>query len=188
MLTFGIPGDIVTAILIGAFIAQGLSPGPTLIPENPEIIYSLFMSMFIATCIMFAAAMATVKIWVKVLKIPQRILYPIVVVLSVAGSYAINSSMFDVGTMFMFGFMGYVMRKMDFPIPPVMLAFVLTPMLEPHLRQALLISKGSVMIFITHPISAAFLILTVGVVLQVVIREMVQRRKEKGKGESPAFP
>ena len=188
LLTLGIPGDNITAILIGAFIAQGLSPGPTLIPENPEIIYSLFMSMFIATCIMFAAAMATVKIWVKVLKIPQRILYPIVVVLSVAGSYAINSSMFDVGTMFMFGFMGYVMRKMDFPIPPVMLAFVLTPMLEPHLRQALLISKGSVMIFITHPISAAFLILTVGVVLQVVIREMVQRRKEKGKGESPAFP
>ncbi len=187
MLTFGIPGDIVTAILIGAFIAQGLSPGPTLIPENPEIIYALFMSMFVATTIMFLTAMATVKIWVKVLKIPQRILYPIVVVLSVAGSYAINTSMFDVGTMFMFGFMGYLLRKTDFPIPPVMLAFVLTPMLEPHLRQALLLSRGSPLIFITHPISATFLILTVGVVLQVAVREVAQRRKEKRAGEASAL-
>lgn len=158
MLTLGIPGDPITAILLGALMIQGLTPGPLLFENNGQFVYSVFWAFLVANVLTFLLTFLTIKMWVKIHLVPSRILLPIIAILCIVGSYSLRNTFFDTGVMLFFGVLGYLMNKFRFPIVPMLLAIILGPALEEHLRMSLIISQGSYAIFFNHPISLAFLI------------------------------
>jgi putative tricarboxylic transport membrane protein len=170
LLTLGVPGDTITAILLGAFMIQGLVPGPTFIQDHGPTIYAIFVGMLIANLGLFFIAMAGIKLFARVPNVPVSILFPIVFIFCIMGAYAINSSLFDVACMLMFGILGYFMRKREFPIPPFVIAFFIGPMFESALRRTLIWSKGSVLVFFTRPISLFFIVLSAFSIFMVVWR------------------
>jgi putative tricarboxylic transport membrane protein len=161
MMTLGIPGDPVTAILIGALMVHGLAPGPLLFMERGDFAYGIIFSFFWANIFNFIIAILGVRLLVKLLATPRALLMPTVAVLCVIGSYALRNNFFDVYVMLFFGFVGLAMRWLGMPVVPMLLALVLGSQLEEHLRVALIASKGSVAIFFTSPISLTFLGLSV---------------------------
>jgi len=161
MLTLGIPGDPVTAILLGALLIHGLIPGPLLFQQSPQFVYSVFWAYLLANLFNLGLTFSTIKLWVRVLKVPERILLPIILVLCVVGTFALRNTFFDTAVMFCFGLLGYFMKKYGFPVVPMLLAIILGPNLEEHLRMSLIISQGDFTIFVTHPISLAFIVISV---------------------------
>ncbi len=159
MLTLGIPGDPITAILLGALMIQGLTPGPLLFETNAQFVYSVFWAFCVANILTLILTFLTIKVWVRLHQVPKRILLPIITVLCVVGSYALRNTFFDTGVMLFFGVVGYFMEKYDFPVVPMLLAIVLGQPLEEHLRMSLIISQGDPTIFLTHPISLVFIVL-----------------------------
>ncbi len=159
MMTLGIPGDPVTAILIGALLIHGLAPGPLLFVENGEFAYGLIFSFFWANIFNIIIALIGLRYLVKVLVIPRTFLMPTIAILCVIGSYALRNNFFDVYVMFGFGLLGLAMRWLDMPIVPLLLAMVLGRQLEEHLRVSLIASKNDVSIFFTSPFSVFFLCL-----------------------------
>ena len=159
MMTLGIPGDPVTAILIGALTIHGLAPGPLLFLERGDFAYGLIWSFFWANIFNFIIAILGLRILVKLLATPQALLMPTVAVLCVIGSYALRNNFFDVYLMLFFGFIGLAMRWLNMPVVPMLLALVLGRSLEENLRVALTSSKGDISIFFTSPISLTFLCL-----------------------------
>ncbi|MFQ5846708.1 MAG: tripartite tricarboxylate transporter permease [Candidatus Methylomirabilales bacterium] len=159
MLTLGIPGDPITAVLLGALLIQGLIPGPMLMAENPGFVYSLFVAFLVANLINLVVALSGIRFIVQVLRIPKTFLLPFITTLCILGSYAIRNSLFDSFVMIFFGVLGYLMRRSGFPVVPMLLAMVLGPTIEQHLRLSLIIARGDPSTFVTHPISAAFLVL-----------------------------
>ena len=160
MLIFGIPGDIVTAIMMGALIGQGLQPGPNLIQENPAVFYSLFANMFVSMLMLALFGLIAIRFAGRILSVPRPILFTSVAILCVAGTYAVSSSLFDVGVMLAFGFLGYAMRKLDIPVPPLVLAFILSRLIEDSFRRSLIQGDGTLLIFVERPIAAVFIALT----------------------------
>jgi putative tricarboxylic transport membrane protein len=171
MLIFGIPGDIVTAIMMGALIGQGLQPGPNLIAENPTVFYSLFANMFLSMLMLAFFGFIAVKFAGRILSVPRPILFAAVALLCVAGTYAVGSSLFDVGMMMAFGFLGYLMRKLDIPVPPLVLAFILSRLIEQSFRLSLIQGDGTLLIFVQRPIAAGFLALTAAVVAGLLVQQ-----------------
>jgi putative tricarboxylic transport membrane protein len=161
MLTLGIPGDPITAILLGALMIHGLIPGPLLFEQSQQFVYSVFWAYLIANLMNLCVTFSTIKLWVRVLKVPQRVLLPIIVILCIVGTFALRNTFFDTGVMFCFGLLGYFMIKFGFPVIPLLLAIILGPNLEEHLRMSLIISQGDYLIFVTHPISLTFIIVSV---------------------------
>ena len=186
MLVFGIPGDIVTAILMSALIAQGLQPGPFLISENREVIFGLFMSVLFATVALYVFGRLTMRWWIRILTIPRPLLYSIVVAFCVVGTYSVKSSSFDLAVMFVFGFIGYVMRKLDIAIAPMLLSFVLAKILEESLRRGLVQSDGSILAFFERPITAIILVLTAIVLVAFCVLEWRRRKKRLAIPDPPA--
>jgi putative tricarboxylic transport membrane protein len=160
MLTLGIPGDPITAILLSALMIQGLVPGPLLFQKNAQFVYSVFWAFFVANILNLFLALLTIKIWVRLLRVPKQILLPVIAILCIVGSYALRNTFFDTLIMLFFGLLGYCMKKFEFPIVPLLLALILGPALEEHLRMSLIISQGNPSIFITHPISLVFIIIS----------------------------
>ena len=160
MMTLGIPGDPVTAILIGALLVHGLAPGPLLFMEQAPFAYSVIFSFFWANLFNLLIAMSTLPLLIKLLRTPKSILLPIIAVLCVVGSFALRNSFFDVYIMFAFGLLGLFMKWLDMPVVPLLLALVLGKQLEEHLRIALTSSQGDISIFFTSPISIFFLCLS----------------------------
>ena len=160
MLAFGIPGDVVTAVMLGAFIAQGLRPGPLLFRDNIVEIYGIYIALFLSTLAMFVVAKLSMRSWVSILKAPRALLYPVVTLLCLVGAFSINNSLVDVGVTIAFGVVAYLMRMGGFEVAPMVLAFILAPMLEQSLTQALIMSQGNPAIFFTRPIAALFMVLT----------------------------
>lgn len=171
MLTLGIPGDIVTAILLTGFLVQGLFPGPSMFKQHGEIIYALFFGLFIGNLFLLFIGHFFIKGAVAVTKVPTAILYPLIFLFCVVGSYAMQNNIFDIGVMIIFGFLGYVMKKAEFPLAPLLIAFILGPILERSLRQAFITTGGEITSFFTSPISIIFIILTILTILRVVITE-----------------
>jgi len=159
MMTLGIPGDPVTAILIGALLIHGLVPGPLLFIENGEFAYGLIFSFFWANIFNLIIAFIGLRFLVKVLVVPKTFLMPTIAILCVIGSYALRNNFFDVYMMFGFGLLGLAMRWLDMPIVPLLLAMVLGRQLEEHLRVSLIASKNDVSVFFTSPYSLFFLCL-----------------------------
>ncbi|MEW6673602.1 MAG: tripartite tricarboxylate transporter permease [Thermodesulfobacteriota bacterium] len=177
MLTLGIPGDPVTAILLGALLIHGLIPGPLLFQQSPQFVYSVFWAYLVANCMNLILTFSTIKLWVKVLKVPERILLPIILILCVVGTFALRNTFFDTGIMFFFGLLGYFMKKYGFPIVPMLLAIILGPKLEEHLRMSLIISQGDYSIFMTHPISLGFIIISIFSFVMPLIKPLWRKRK-----------
>ncbi|MBJ2356508.1 tripartite tricarboxylate transporter permease [Sphaerochaeta sp. S2] len=178
MLTMGVPGDAVAAIMIGALTVQGLQPGPLLFTEHTTLVYSIFLGMFIANVAMVVLGLSSLKLFVKVLSIPKSILTPMIFILCVVGSYAINTNFFDVGVMLFFGILGYFMQKADISVSPAVLGLILGPMAESNFRRALLMSEGTYGIFFTSPIAWVFVILTLFTLLGPKIGEILKKKNQ----------
>ena len=161
LLSLGVPGDSVTAILLGAFIIHGLQPGPLLYKEHIDIVYMVFASMLVANVAMFILGATGVKFFAKVIGIDKRMLLPIIMVLSLIGSYSMRNSFFDVFITLGFGVVGYLLQRFGFPLPPILLALILGPMAESNLRRTLVISQGDPSVILHQPIAMFLLILAV---------------------------
>jgi putative tricarboxylic transport membrane protein len=171
LLTLGIPGSASTAIMLGALFLYGLQPGPLFFNENPEVVWPIIASMYIGNVLLVMLNLPLIPVFASILRVPYHILYPGIIVVSIVGVYSINRSMFDVWLLVIFGLVGYVMRKTDFPTAPLVLAFVLGPLFEQAVRRSLIISQGDPSIFVTRPWAVVFLILTVFIVVGPIVRE-----------------
>tara|TARA_Y100001968_G_scaffold144160_1_gene131659 strand:- start:550 stop:2040 length:1491 start_codon:yes stop_codon:yes gene_type:complete len=176
MMTLGIPGDPVTAILIGALLIHGLAPGPLLFVENGEFAYGVVFSFFWANIFNILIALIFIRLLVKVLSIPKTILMPTIAILCVIGSYALRNNFFDVYVMFSFGILGIIMRWLQMPIIPMLLAMVLGRQLEEHLRVSLIASKNDLSIFFVSPFSVFFLLLAITSIAWSLWAEYKRRR------------
>lgn len=159
LLTLGVPGDAVAAILLGALIIQGIQPGPLLFTQDAHIVYGLFSSMLVGNVLMLILGLLGVKLFCKVVEIPKKLIVPIILTLSIVGAYAMNNNIFDVWVATAFGLIGYMMQKFEIPASPVILAIILGPMAESNLRRAVLMFQGSYHFLWTRPITIAFLAL-----------------------------
>lgn len=157
LLTLGIPPNVVMAMLFSAMIIHGVQPGPLLMTNSPDIFWGLVASMYIGNVLLVLLNLPLIGLWVQLLKIPYRILLPLILLFCLIGAYSLNNSTFDVSVMIFFGGVGYLMRKFGYESAPLILAFIMGPILEQNLRQALLMSDGSFAIFISRPISAVTL-------------------------------
>jgi putative tricarboxylic transport membrane protein len=170
LFALGLPSNATTAILLAAFVLHGVRPGPMLVEQNPDVFWGVVTSMYVGNLMLLVFNLPLIGMWVQILKIPYRVLLPLIVLFSVIGTYSIRNSSFDVGVMIAFGAAGYVMRKLGFEATPLVLAFILGPMLEQALRQSLILSRGSFAIFVTRPIAAGFLAATAILVLVGSVR------------------
>lgn len=162
MLTLGIPGDAITAILIGALILHNVQPGPMLFVSNPEVVYSIYTggilaSLFMATVGFLLAA----RLFARLISFPRYVLLPIILILCIVGSFAVNNSLFDVYVMIGFGVVGYIAKNLGIPLTPLVLGVVLGPILEENLRTAIVMSQGEFVFFLTRPIAVFFILVTV---------------------------
>lgn len=157
LFSLGIPTHAVMAMLFAAFIMHGIQPGPLFLKDHPDIFWGLVASMYLGNVFLLVLNLPLIPVWVQVLKIPYRILFPLIILLCLIGAYSVNNSSFDLFVMILFGLLGYLMKKFGYEGAPLVLAFVLGPMLETALRQSLRISQGSFMVFVTRPISAILL-------------------------------
>lgn len=161
LLSLGVPGDAVTAVLLGAFVIQGLQPGPMLYKEHMDVVYQIFASIMLAQFAMQFIGMAGIRLFARVIMVDRAILTPTIFVLSMVGAYAMRSNVFDVYTTLAFGILGYVMMRYDYPLSPILLALILGPMAEANLRRAMVISGGDPSILVSRPIAVALMILAV---------------------------
>jgi putative tricarboxylic transport membrane protein len=161
LLTLGIPGNAAIAMLFAALMIKGVTPGPFLIKEHPDVFWGVIASMYLGNIMLLVLNLPLVGIWVQLLRVPYRILAPVVILFTAIGSFSIANQAFDIYSLLGFGVLGYVLKKLNFEPGPLPLAFVLGPMIEASLRQSLLISGGSFSIFVTRPISGTLIALLV---------------------------
>jgi len=176
LLTMGIPSNVVMAVLLGALIIHGVTPGPLLLAQHPDLFWGVIASMYLGNVMLLLLNLPLIGMWVQVLKVPYPILFPIIVLFCLIGSYSINNSTMDVMIMLIFGMIGYLMKKVSLEAAPVVLAFVLGPMLETAFRQSLIQSKGSFSIFFTRPISAAFILIAIALLVIPLLPWFRRRR------------
>jgi putative tricarboxylic transport membrane protein len=178
LFTLGIPPNVTMAILYGALMIHGLQPGPLLMKDHPDFFWGVVISMYVGNVMLLVLNLPLIPLWVKVLKIPYPILFPLIVLFCLVGAYSLNNSPADVLVMTFFGVVGYLMKKLDYEAAPMIMAFVLGPILELNLRRSLLMSDGSFGIFFTRGISVGILILAAGL---LAISLMSNLRKIKPK-------
>jgi TctA family transporter len=180
-MSLGIPGDPVMALILGALLIQGIQPGPQLIKEHADIFWGLIASFWIGNVLLVILNVPLIQVWVKVLQVPYRYLYPAAMFFIAIGVYSTNNSLFDVGEVLAFGLMGAVLVALDFPVSPILLGFVLGPMLEENFRRAMLLSRGSIAVFVERPISGAFIaISTLMILLQIFLAARAAVRRQRG--------
>jgi putative tricarboxylic transport membrane protein len=177
LLTLGIPPNVVMALLLGAFIIHGLQPGPLLMIQSPNLFWGIVASMYIGNVMLLVLNMPLIGMWVQVLKVPYNVLFPLILMFCVVGVFASGNAAFDVLVMAVFGVLGYVWRKFGYELAPMVLAFVLGPMLENNLRKSLILSQGDFAIFVHKPISAACLALA-ALILIVPLLPGLSRKRE----------
>ena len=185
MLTLGVPGDATAAVLIGALTLQGLQPGPALFTEHMDIMNRIFASTLVANTLMLIFGLLLIRMFVKVIQLKPYILTPVIFVLCILGSYALRNNLFDVGIMLAAAFIGYFFIRLEIPIAPIVLALILGPMAESSLRRSLLMSEGNFLIFVTRPISAAFLLLALISLLWPFFRMAIKKRNINALHDEP---
>jgi putative tricarboxylic transport membrane protein len=185
MLTLGIPGSPTTAILLGGMVIWGLEPGPRLFVDNQDFVWALIASLYAANLFAVLINIAFIPLFIWVLRLPFTILVPIIFILCVVGGYAPTQDMHDVWLMFGFGVVGYLMRKLDYPMAPAVLAIVLGPLAETSMRQSLLMSHGEFAIFFERPVAAPIMVVALVLFLLPllkVIRDQIKKPAPKGEG------
>ncbi len=178
LLTLGIPAHPVMALMVGAFILQGITPGPNVINDQPALFWGIIASMWIGNILLVLLNLPLIGLWVKMLTIPYRALFPAIVLFACIGCFSINQNIYDVYAIGFFGVVGYILIRFGCEPAPLLLGFVLGPLLEEHLRRAMIISRGDPMIFLQRPISATLLGLAVLAVLVAVLPSIRKKRKE----------
>jgi len=178
MLTLGIPANPVMALMIGAFIIQGIVPGPNVATERPELFWGIIASMWVGNLMLVVLNLPLVGLWVRVLRVPYYMLFPAIMAFSAIGVYSINSNIFDMYSVAVFGLLGYVFFKLGCEPAPLLLGFVLGPMLEEHLRRAMIISRGDPMIFFNRPISLTLLCIAVAALVIVFLPTVARKREQ----------
>lgn len=178
MLTLGIPSNPVMALMIGALIIQGITPGPNVMRTQPELFWGIICSMWVGNLMLLLLNLPLVGLWVRLITIPYHLLFPAVIAFCCIGVYSIANNPFDVLAMAGFGALGFLLWRFGFEVAPLLLGFIIGPMLEDHMRRALLISRGNPMIFIERPISAAFLLVAFLAVMLALLPSLVQKREQ----------
>lgn len=185
LLTLGLPSNPVTAIMLGAILIHGITPGPLLVVEKPDLFWGVIASMVLGNAMLIVLNLPLIPLWVRVLKIPYMYLFPLILFLCVMGAYSINNEIADVIIMFIFGVIGYFLRKLGFEFAPLVLALVLGPMFEKALGQSLRMSYGTPWIFFTRPICLGFLITTALLYLIPHLFQYKQKIAASGMEDSP---
>src|SRR5205809_5881440 len=169
MLTLGIPSNPVMALMIGAMIIQGIRPGPNVMVEQPRLFWGVIASMWVGNLFLLVLNLPLIGLWVRLLSIPYHLLYPIILVFPAVGVLSLSNAPFDVHLMAIFGVLGYLLVKLDCEPAPLLLGYILGPMMEEYLRRAMALSRGDPMIFLERPISAAMLALAALAMIAVVL-------------------
>jgi len=182
MLSLGIPTGAATALLLGALMIHGLRPGPLLIKESPEIFWGVVASLYVGNVMLLVLNLPLISVWVKILKVPYHVLFPLILLFCLIGSYVTSNNSYDVIIMTIFGLIGYAMKKVDYEAAPLVLALVLGPMMENALRRSLVISEGDFRVFFTRPISAFFLIAGLMILFSPLFLKKKRLRKELRSG------
>jgi putative tricarboxylic transport membrane protein len=178
MLTLGIPSNPTMALMVGAMIIQGIQPGPSVMSEQPALFWGLIASMWIGNLMLLVLNLPMIRLWVMMSRFPYHLLYPTVILFCAIGVFSLNNTTFDVYLLSFFGLLGYVFQKLDAEPAPLLLAFVLGPMMEEFLRRALLISRGDPLVLISRPVSAVMLLMALGLVL-LVVTPVLRKTREK---------
>src|SRR2546428_2429748 len=176
VLALGIPGNPVTALLLGALIIQGIQPGPLFMTQRPDLFWGIVASMYVGNVFLLVLNLPLVGLWAQLLRIPYRVLFPVVLLLCVIGAYSANKNVFDLWVMLGFGIAGYVLRKLEYDLAPFVIAFVLAPLLEQSLRQSLVMSPDGAMILVQRPVTALLL------AAAAVLAALMFRRKSSPMG------
>ena len=185
LFTLGIPASPTVAVIMGAFMMHGLIPGPFLFKEHPDVAWGVIASFYVGNVILLILNLPLVGIWVKILKIPYGLLFGVILAFMVVGAYSISNSTFDVLVMTLFGVIGYILRKLDFPLAPAVLTLILGPLMERSLRQSLEMSQGDLRIFLESPIAVVLLALA-GLTLIAPAFKFFRKKKEVLSGEEGA--
>ncbi|GGO23368.1 hypothetical protein GCM10010991_00640 [Gemmobacter aquaticus] len=178
LLTLGIPANPVMALMVGAMIIQGIVPGPNVATEQPALFWGIIASMWIGNLMLVVLNLPLIGLWVRLLKVPYHVLFPIIMAFCSIGVYSVNSNVYDLFAVAFFGLLGYALIKLRCEPAPLLLGFVLGPMLEENLRRAMILGRGDPSIFVTRPISAVLLALTVGVLVVVLLPSIRKKRDE----------
>ncbi len=178
LLTLGIPAHPVMALMIGAFIIQGITPGPNVIRDEPALFWGIIVSMWVGNLLLVILNLPLIGLWVRLLSVPYRVLFPAIVAFACIGSFAIGQNAFDVFAIAVFGLLGYTLIKLGCEPAPLLLGFVLGPLLEEHLRRAMIISRGDPMVFLERPISATLLALAALAVIVAVLPSVRRKRDQ----------
>lgn len=182
LLTLGIPGDNATSMIMAGFQIHGIAPGPLLFSSGNVLVYAVFAAFIMANVFMLLEAYFGLPAFSKILSIRTEVLLPVVIAFCFVGSYSSNNRIFDIAVMVAFGLLGYILKKNKYPLAPLVVGFILTPMLEENLRRSLMRSKGSLMPMLTSPIAVAFLLLTAVVLAYTVFNEVKKSRKGNSTG------
>ncbi|MSQ60858.1 MAG: tripartite tricarboxylate transporter permease [Betaproteobacteria bacterium] len=181
LLTLGIPSNAVMALMMGAMTIHGITPGPQVMTERPELFWGTIASMWIGNFVLVILNLPLIGMWVKLLSVPYRLLFPAILVLCCIGIYSLQNSAFDVGLAVLFGFLGYIFIKLSCEPAPLLLGFVLGPMMEENLRRAMLISRGDPTVFVTRPLSASLLAVAALLLILAVTPALRRKREEAFK-------
>jgi putative tricarboxylic transport membrane protein len=179
LFSLGIPSNSVIAILLGALILHGIRPGPSLIQDHPDLFWGTIASMYVGNVLLLILNLPLIGVWVRILKIPYAVLFPLILLFCIIGTFSLSNNLFDVFLMILFGIMGYFFRRLQYEVAPLILAFVLGPMLELNLRQSLIISNGSFAIFFQRPISAVCFIVAIALFSPDIwrfVKKILQRK------------
>ena len=181
LLTLGIPSNPVMALMIGAMMIQGIAPGPQVMTQQPELFWGIITSMWLGNLMLVIINLPMIGMWVQLLKVPYRLLFPSILLLCAIGVYSLNNSGFEVGLTALFGLMGYVFYKLGCEPAPLILGFILGPLMEENLRRALLLSRGDPLVFVQRPISLVLLLMAVALLLLVILPNFRKTREEAFK-------
>ena len=178
LLTLGIPGNAVMALMIGAMMIQGIAPGPQVMTEKPDLFWGMIASMWVGNLMLVVLNLPMIGLWIKLLTVPYRILYPSILVFMAIGVYSLSNNPFDCLLMMLFGLLGYIFVKLECEPAPLLLGFILGPLMEENLRRAMLLSRGDPLVFFTKPISAGFLIALIVLLIILLLPNIRKKREE----------
>lgn len=177
LLALGIPGSGTGAVLLGGLMMWGLSPGPLLFENEPEFCWGLIASLYLANVFTLLVAICIIPFLIQILSVPVKYMIPIITVVCIVGAYSTSNSMYGVIVMFLSGIVGYLLNKNNFPSAPMLLSFVLAPLLENNMRKAFMLSGGSLSIFFTRPITCVLMIIFFAIILASALRPVLTRKK-----------
>ncbi|MBM4339500.1 MAG: tripartite tricarboxylate transporter permease [Deltaproteobacteria bacterium] len=178
LLTLGIPSNVILAMMAGAMIIHGIQPGPRVISSNPSLFWGVIVSMWVGNLMLVILNLPLIGIWVKLLSVPYRLLYPAILLFCCIGIYSVNNNTFDIGLTAFFGLLGYVFAKLECEPAPLILGFVLGPMMEENLRRGMLLSRGDPSVFFTRPLSLAFLLMAFAMLIVIALPAIRRKRED----------